>query len=80
MSPEVKQQPPAAQGVIQVFGLMSLWKDVRDTTRRHVMGYTSAAIGIFRRTGLGKVGHLNRSLLWDQEKEASRELQYRQQH
>ena len=40
------------------------------------MGDASAAIGIIRRMGLGKVRHLNTSWLWVQEKEASRELQY----
>ena len=60
----------------EVPGMMSLWKDVGETTREHVMGDASAAIGIIRRMGLGKVRHLNMSCLWVQEKETSRELQY----
>ena len=60
----------------EVLGMMSLWEDVGETTRGHVMGDASAAIGIIRRMGLGKVRHLNTSWLWVQEKEASRELQY----
>ena len=64
----------------EVLGMMSLWKGVGETTSGNVMGDVSAAIGrdasavlgIFRRMGLGKVRHL----LWVQEKEASRELQY----
>ena len=55
----------------EVFGMMSC-----ETTREHVMGDASAAIGIIRRTGLGKVRHLNTSWVWVQEKEASSELQY----
>ena len=59
----------------EVLGIMSLWKDVGDTTWGHVMGDASAAIGIIRRIGLGKMRHLNTSWLWVQEKEASLELQ-----
>ena len=59
----------------EVLRTMSLWKDVGETTRGHVMGDASAAIGIIRRMGLGKVRHLKTSSLWVQEKEASRELQ-----
>ena len=33
-------------------GMMSLWKDIGETTRRHVMGDVSAAIGIIRRMEL----------------------------
>ena len=39
----------------EVLGMMSLWKDVGETTQWHVMGDASAAIGIIRRMGLGKV-------------------------
>ena len=60
----------------EVLGMMSLWKDVGAITRGHVMGDASAAVGIIRRMGLGKVRHLNTSWLWAQDKEASRELQY----
>ena len=45
----------------EVLGMISLWKDVGETTLGHVMGDASAAIGIIRRTGLGKVRHLNTS-------------------
>ena len=51
----------------EVLGIMSLWKDVGETTRRHVMGDASAAIGIIRGMGLGKVRRqLNTSWLWFQ--------------
>ena len=60
----------------EVLGMMSLWKDVGEITWGHVMGDASAAVGIIRRMGLGKVRHLNTSWLWVQDKEASRELQY----
>ena len=60
----------------EVLGVMSLWKDVGEITSGHVMGDASAAIGIIRCMGLGRVRHLNTSRLWVQEKEAARELQY----
>ena len=45
----------------EVLGIMSLWKDVGEATKGHVMGDASAAIGIIRRMGLVKVRHLNTS-------------------
>ena len=60
----------ASQGFL---GMMTLWKNVGETSRGLVMGDASAAIGIIRRLGLGKVRHLNTSCMWAQEKEASRE-------
>ena len=36
----------------EVLGVMSLWKDAGETTREHVMGDASAAIGVIRRMGL----------------------------
>ena len=56
--------------------VMMSWKNIGENTQGHVMGDASAAIGIIRRMGLGKVRHLNTSWLWVQEKESSRELQY----
>ena len=66
----------AVKASLEVLGMMSLWKDVGEATRGHVSGDASAAIGITRRMGLGKVRHLNTSWLWVQVKEASRVLQY----
>ena len=51
----------------EVLGMVSLWKDVGETTQDHVMGDASAAIGIIRRMGFGKVRHLNTSWLWGRE-------------
>ena len=59
----------------EVLGIMSLWKDVGEATRRHVMGDARAAIGIIRRMGFSE-GETPEYELWVQEKEASRELQY----
>ena len=70
------EQGAAVKASEEVLGMMSLWKDVFDTTQGHVMGDTSAATLIIRRMELGKVRQLNTSWLWAQEKEALRELQY----
>ena len=51
--------------------------DVGEIPQGHVMGDASAAIRIMRRMGLGKVRQANTNWLWVQEKEASREVQYR---
>ena len=57
----------AAKASQEVFGVMSVGKDVGETTRGHVMGDASAEIGIIRRMELGKVRHLHTSWLWVQE-------------
>ena len=66
----------AGQPSQEVLGIMSLRKDVGETTRGHVMGHGSAAIGILWRRGLRKMRDLNTIWLWVQMKEASRQLQY----
>ena len=43
----------------EVLGMMSLWKDIGETTQGHVMRDASEAIGIIRPMGLAKVRHLN---------------------
>ena len=47
----------------EVLGVVSLWKDVGETTRVHVMGDASAAVGIIRRMGSGKGETLERELV-----------------
>ena len=54
----------AVKACQEVLEMMSLWKDVGETTRGHVMGDASAAIGIIRRMVLGNARHLNASWLW----------------
>ena len=66
----------AVEASEQVLGMMSLWKDIGETSSGFVMRDASAAIGIIRRMGLGKVRHLNTSWLWVHEKETPRELQH----
>ena len=47
----------------EVLGMISLWTDVGETTRGHVMGDACAAIGIIRRMGVGKIRHMNTRLV-----------------
>ena len=64
--PELEQRRnlgAAVKARQEVLVVMSLWNDVGETTWEHVMGDASAASGIIRRMGLGKVRHLNTSWL-----------------
>ena len=45
-------------------GLMSLWKDLGVVLSGHLLPDASAALGILKRRGLGKVRHLNTNYLW----------------
>ena len=51
----------AVKACQDVLGMMSLWKDAGETTRGHVVGDASAAIGIIRRMVLRKLRHMNTS-------------------
>ena len=51
-------------------GMQSLMRDAgEETGRMGVLADASAAIGITRRTGLGKIRHLDVSSLWVQQKQ-----------
>ena len=56
------------KGASQVLGLMSLLQDFGVVVSATVHTDASAAIGIVRRAGLGKLRHLNVRYLWLQEK------------
>ena len=59
----------------EVLWIMPLWKDEGETTRGHLTGDASGAIGCIRLIGSGKVRrHLTTSCWWVQWKDASREL------
>ena len=47
----------------EVLGMMSLWEDVGETTRGHVMGDASAAIGYHPTHGTGKGETLEHELV-----------------
>ena len=56
------------KGASQVLGLMSLLQDFGVVVSATVHTDASAAIGIVRRAGLGKLRHLNVRYLWLQDK------------
>ena len=55
------------QGVAQALGLQSLARDMDWSLDIRVHSDATAAIGIAKRRGLGKVRHLHTSDLWVQE-------------
>ena len=55
------------KGASQAFGVMTLFEDFGVTTRAVLHTDASAAIGIVRRAGLGKLRHLNVRYLWLQD-------------
>ena len=63
-----------AYGAAQALGMQSLLKDLGWTIQIRVHSDATAAIGICRRKGLGKVRHLATTDLWIQDKVRSRKL------
>ena len=57
-------------------GIASIFRDLGTTMAVHVMGDASAALGIVRRQGLGKVRHLDTNWLWVQEKSRNKEVNF----
>ena len=58
-------------------GLMSLWKDLGVVLSSHLLADASAALGILKRRGLGKITHLNTNYLWVREVMSKRETSRR---
>eukprot|EP00973_Karenia_brevis_P002461 333115-Karenia_brevis.AAC.1 len=56
---------------------MSMLADFGDKMKGIVMADASAALGIISRKGLGKVRHLDTSLLWIQEVKATRDVEFK---
>ena len=63
-----------AQGCSQGLGLQSLLKDAGWSLPLHVYSDATAAIGIARRKGLGKVRHLDVTDLWIQDRIRSKAI------
>ena len=57
-------------------GARSLLMDFCQTSSGHILGDASAALGIIRRHGLGRLRHVDCAYLWIQEKAASKELSF----
>ena len=56
------------RGASEALGLRSLSRDVGVDCNIHILTDASAAIGMCKRTGVGKVRHLDTRLLWIQDK------------
>ena len=63
-----------AQGCSQGLGLQSLLKDAGWVLPLHVYSDATAAIGIARRKGLGKIRHLDVTDLWIQDRIRSKAI------
>ena len=60
----------------ETLGIMSLYADWGVTMRGRIWADANAALGIVGRKGLGKIRHLDTSLLWVQEAAIKRTLRY----
>ena len=60
----------------ETLGLMSMLKGLKWKVAGQVYGDASAALGIINRTGLGKMRHIDTSLLWIQQTVAERQLKF----
>ena len=62
-------------GVAQGMGLQSICKDLGFSYKLRIHSDATAAIGIARRRGMGKIRHLDCSDLWVQEKIRSQKIE-----
>ena len=68
------------KGASQVLGLMSLMDDFGVAITASVHADASAAIGIVRRSGLGKLRHLNVRYLWLQDQVQADDFELKKVH
>ena len=64
-----------AHGAAQALGIQSIMKDAGWKIEVHLHSDATAAIGIARRKGLGKIRHLDTTDLWIQDKIRSKKMQ-----
>lgn len=64
-----------AAGIAQAMGLRSLCKDLGFNVDIRVHSDATAAIGIARRRGMGKIRHLDTTDLWIQERVRSKDVE-----
>ena len=64
-----------AYGAAQALGMQSLLKDLGWHVKLRIHSDATAAIGICRRKGLGKIRHLATTDLWIQDKVRSKQLE-----
>ena len=60
----------------ELLGLMSLARDLNCRLHGRVWADSSAALAIVKRSGAGKLRHINISLLWAQEQQKLKKLVY----
>jgi len=60
----------------EVIGILQLLEDWNDVKEGEILVDASAALGVVRRKGNGKLRHIRVGLLWVQEKEENGELKY----
>ena len=61
-------------------GMTSLMRDVGRASKVQVYADASAALGIVARKGIGKVRHLDSSMLWIQQKELKNSVEFLKVH
>ena len=60
----------------ELLGAMSAMHDFGNELQGHVLGDSSAALGIVKRQILGKTRHIDTNFLWVQEKQATKQIAY----
>ena len=60
----------------EYIGIASMLKDFGVTKKGYLLGDASAALGIIRRRGIGKMRHIDTSYLWVQERAANKDIMY----
>ena len=68
------------KSTIEGIGIKSLLKDVGLCSKIQVFADASAALGIIARKGVGKVRHLDTSMLWIQQKELQNSVEFLKVH
>ena len=66
----------AVRASAETIGMISLLKDFNIHARGTVLADASAALGVIRRRGVGKLRHVHTNYLWVQQKSASNEIKY----
>ena len=64
------------KGIGELLGARSILRDFGILTSGHVLGDASAALGIIRRHGLGRLRHIDCGYLWVQEQSATKAVSF----
>ena len=66
----------SVKGAAELMGARSILRDFGIDCAGHVLGDASAALGVIRRHGLGRLRHIDCSYLWIQERAASKTVRF----